>query len=97
LLARVQRNWNHRDRSNGHRLFQVGNRLCQQAPQNCRCGTNLLELEQMNQVAQSSVIATVRNRPFVWRIHALTEQAPRLPVNRLFAIRLSAINADWDV
>ena len=29
LLAPMQRDGNHRDHSNRHRLFQVGNRLCQ--------------------------------------------------------------------
>jgi hypothetical protein len=78
-------------------MFQVGNRLCQQAPQNCRRRTNLLELEQMDQVAQFTVIAAVGDRPLKRRIHALAEQAPRLPAIRLFAIRLSALNADWEV
>jgi hypothetical protein len=32
----------------------------------------------MDQVAQLTVIATVGDRPLEGRIHALTEQAPRL-------------------
>ena len=79
----MQGDGNHRDHSNRHRLFQVSNRLCQHPPQNCRCGAHLLELEQMDQVAQFTVIAAVGNRPFVGRIHALTEQAPRLCAIRL--------------
>jgi hypothetical protein len=37
----------------------------------------------MDEVAQLTVIAAVGNRPFVRRIHALTEQAPRLSAIRL--------------
>ena len=83
LLARMQGNGDDRDHANGHRLFQVGNRLRQHAPQNCRCGTYLLELEQMDQVAQFTVIAAVGDGALERRIHALTEQAPRLSAIRL--------------
>ena len=98
LLAGMQGNGNDPDRAgeecpNGHRLFQLGNRLGQHASQNRRRGTNLLKLEQMDQVAQFPVIATIGDRPLERRIRALAEQASRLNVNaiRLSAIRLSAI------
>jgi len=42
----------------GIALFQVSNRLGQHASQNRRRGSNLLKLEQMDQVAQLPVIAT---------------------------------------
>jgi hypothetical protein len=44
----------------------------------------------MDQVAQLTVIATVGDGPLEGRIHALTEQAPRLS-----AIRLEGVNAGW--
>ena len=78
----------------GHHRFQVGNRLCQHAPQNCRRGTNLLELEQMDQVAQSAVIAAVGNRPLKRRIRALAEQAPRLSAQLRFAAPRSNIGRE---
>jgi len=74
-----------------HRLFQVGNRFCQHASQNCCRGTNLLELEHMDQIAQPTGIAAVRDRPLEGRIDALTKQAPNLATIRLSAIRLFAI------
>ena len=103
LLALVQGNGNHldrprprrEDRPSGHRLFQLGNRLCQHAPQKCRRRTNLLNFEQMNQVAQFTVITSIGNRPLERRVHAPTKRAPRLPVNRLLAIRFSALHAGW--
>ena len=45
---------------------------------NPRRRPNLLELEQMNQVAQSAVIATVSGRPLERRLLARTKHAPRL-------------------
>src|SRR4029077_11239336 len=56
-------------------------------------------LEQMDQVAQFTVITTVGDRPLERRIGALAEQAPRLNFNtiRLSAIRLSAINVSRNV
>lgn len=68
-----------------HRLSQVGNRLGQHASQNRRRATNLRKLEQMDQVAQFTVIAAVGDRPLERRIGALAEQAPGLNFN---AIRL---------
>src|SRR5208337_4139037 len=77
-----------RYRARGHRLVQVGNRLRQHASQHCRRGTNLLKLEQMNQVAQSAVIAAVGDRPLERRIRALTKHAPRLSTPHFFAIHI---------
>src|SRR5713101_882736 len=97
LLARMQGNGDDRDRPTEdgpyrHRLLQVGNRLRQHAPQNCRRGTNLLELEQMDQVAQFTVIAAVGNRALERRIFTLAEQAPRFRT-----IRLRPMNVGWEI
>jgi hypothetical protein len=42
----------------------------------------------MDQVAQPTVIAPISNRSLERRIHALTQQAPRLSAIRISAIRL---------
>jgi hypothetical protein len=82
LLVSVQRNGDHDNRPNGHRLLQAGDGSGQCAPQNPGCRTNLLELQQVNQVAQSAFVAAVGNRSLKRRIHPLTEQAPRLATLR---------------
>ncbi len=99
LLALIERNGNHRDRSHGHSLFHAGNRLRQHAPQNCRRRTNLLKLEQMDQVAQSAVIAAIGNRPLERRINAPAERAPRVfnfSFSLIRTIRLCAIDPGRD-
>ena len=76
--------------AHGYRLLQAGNRLRQYPPQNRRRGSNLLELEHMDQVAQSAVIAAIGDCSLEGRTHALTKQAPCLS---LTAIRLKGIHA----
>jgi hypothetical protein len=91
LLALVQGHGNHQNFPTGHHLFQIGNDFRQHMAENYGSGSNLLELKQMNQVAQSAVVATASNRPLKWRIRPLAEQTPRLRIIQHTTLRRSAI------
>jgi hypothetical protein len=69
----MQRNRNYGNGSDGHRRFQVCDRLRENTPKDSRCRTHLLKLEYMNQISQSTLIAAISNRPLIRRVYALTE------------------------
>ena len=75
LLARMQRN---RDDLNGalwQRSLEGGDGVPHHAPEHRRGGTNLLILEQVDQVAQAAVVASVSHCPLERRMQALAESA----------------------
>ena len=78
---------NHRNCPHRHCLFEIGHCLRHHAPQNSGRGTNLLELEHMDQVAQFTLIAAIGDCALKRRIGALTKQASRFPGS----------GAAWDV
>ncbi len=80
LLAGMERDRDNGDGSHGHYALKFSHRLSQYSPQNGRSRPNLLELEQMNQVAQFAAITAVGDGPLKWRIGALTQQAARLAI-----------------
>ena len=75
LFLRVQRHGNNRDGAGRQGRFQGGDGIGQHASQNRRDRTNLVELEQVDQIAQCAVIAAIGNRPLKRRGGVLTEPA----------------------
>src|SRR5208337_4841307 len=59
LLVRMQRHGHDGDKAGGQRRIESGNRIGEHASQNLGRWPNLAELQQMNQIAQSAVVAAV--------------------------------------
>ena len=90
LFALVQRNRNNRDLPHRHRLFKLGHCLGQRASQNRRSRPNLLEFQDMDQIAQATVITSIGNRALKRRINALAKQTPDVIGTRI-GIRVNPI------